>query len=158
MKAPSQTSGFLDRASNVSMRFMVLDFADIEARKEAYNSSSDFDRGVVRLAITWSKILGIKRNDIISVKHGTQRAFYAVKFHYTLSKGEIALDYDQRSFLDVKKGRRASLILQKTWPLVGMFRFLWSHPDLKTRSEFKMAVWLTIVSMLLGVLLSGIFG
>jgi hypothetical protein len=53
------------------MRFMVLDFADIEARKEAYDPSSDFDRGVVRLAITWSKILGIKRNDIISVKHGT---------------------------------------------------------------------------------------
>ena len=51
-----------------------------------------------------------------------------------------------------------SLILQKAWPLIGMFRFLWSHPDLKTRSEFKMAVWLTIVSMLLGVLLSGIFG
>ena len=99
------------------MRFMVLDFADIEARKEAYNSSSDFDRGVVHLAITWSKILGIKRNDIISVKHGTQRAFYAVKFHYTLNKGEIALDYDQRSFLDLKKGRRASLILQKAWPL-----------------------------------------
>ena len=136
---------------------MVLDFTDIEVRNEAYNPDSDFDRGVVRLAITWAKILSVKRNDIISVKHGSHRAFYAVKFHPTLKKGEIALDYEQRNSLIVQKGQQASLILQKALPLIGMFRFLWGHPDLKLRSEFRMTVWLTIVSTLLGVLLSDVF-
>jgi hypothetical protein len=102
--------------------------------------------------------LRIKRNDIFSVKHDDHSAFYAVKFHPALKKGEIALDYEQRNSLVVQKGQQASLILKKAWPLVGVFRFLWSHPDLKTRSEFKMSVWLTIVRVILGMLLSHVFG
>ena len=140
------------------MLLTVLDFTDIKDRHEAYNPESDFERGVVRLAFTWAKTLHIKRNDIVLVRHGKHSAFYAVKLHPVLKKEEIALDYEQRNYLDVQKGQQANLVLLKAWPLIGMFRFLWSHPDLKTRAEFKMTVWLTVVSMLLGILLSGIFG
>ena len=135
---------------------MVLDFVDIKRRKDAYNPDADFDRGVIRLEKSWGKNLNVKRNDIVSVKNGNQKAYYAVKFHPTLKKVEIALDYDQRLFLHVQKGQKARLILRKAWPLIGMFRFLWSYPDLKTRSDFKMTVAQTIASIILGAFL-GVF-
>ena len=63
------------------MLLTVLDFTDIKDRHEDYNPESDFEGGVVRLAVTWAKTLRVKRNDIVLVRHGKHSAFYAVKFH-----------------------------------------------------------------------------
>ncbi|MDE0006066.1 MAG: hypothetical protein OXQ29_25525 [Rhodospirillaceae bacterium] len=138
--------------------FKVKSFEQIDTINQ------DFDVGVIRVAGCHLKDLG-SRNALVRVsttENGRTMSLIRIVRAKTgkskLSENEIALQYDDRLALGIKKaGEVRTLSIQPIYQWLHLPRFLLSHTSPLVRKEAGFALVLLFTGFLLGLLVPSLF-
>ena len=133
--------------------FTVVGFGDLGT------DAQDHGNGIVRLHHAlpdhYAPARGIARNVLVRLESGRHDRIYAVaRFVNHADPFVVGLEYDARARLGVKKGQPARLTVRKA-RAVEYVGFLWSHPNILVRIEFRLTLALTTAAFLLGLAASG---
>ena len=134
--------------------FSVKGFGDLGT------DAQDYGNGIVRLhhalPDTYAPARDIRRNVLVRIETGRHDRIYAIcRFVNHSDRHVIGLEYDARARLGVKKGQSVALIVRKA-RAIEYVGYLWSHPNIVVRIEFRLAIALTVAAFLLGLAASGL--
>ncbi|MEM9797547.1 MAG: hypothetical protein AAF919_13730 [Pseudomonadota bacterium] len=127
--------------------------------KELGTAAQDYGNGVVRLHHAlpehYAPARTIRRNDLVRIETDSHARLYAVaRFVQADDIFLIGLEYDARAQLSAKKGTSVALTVRKA-RAVEYVGYLWNHPTILVRIEFRLAIALTLAGFLLGLAASG---
>lgn len=121
--------------------------------------SQDYGQGILRVDSRLIEDLmahghRISRNDLVRVENKTNDRLFAVLRVAELDDPrKIALELDDRFKLAVEKGHIEELFIRKAYRIEAI-QYFWSHINLIVRIEFKLAIFLTTISLFLGATVS----
>ena len=126
---------------------------------ELGTDAQDHGNGVVRLHHAlpdhYEPACGIARNVLVRLENERHDRVYAVaRFVNHADPFVVGLEYDARARLGVKKNQPARLTVRKA-RAVEYVGFLWTHPNILVRIEFRLTIALTAAAFLLGLAASG---
>lgn len=141
---------------------MEFDFK-VEGFKYAGTGDRDYGLGVVRISEQFLKVhakslLTWPRHQLVEIANPENGMKAICIFRPLISNEEnlLCLEYDDRLKLGItNKGKTHRLKLSKAGNLSSL-TFYWNHPNILVRIEFRLTVYLTVISVILGVLLSAI--
>ena len=132
---------------------LVCGFSDINTGRQ------DYGQGIVRVD---SRLINemnnnghrLSRNDLIRIENNAHdRIFSILRVTELDDSRKIALELDDRFKLRVEKNKIAQIYIRKAYRIEA-FQFFWNHSNPTVRIEFKLAVFLTTMSFILGAVVS----
>jgi hypothetical protein len=135
----------------------------VEGFRYAGTGERDYGQGIVRVSLAFiqakhPKALQWPRNQLVRIRHEGSGRRIVCLFRPLISDEPnlLCLEYDDRLKLGImEKGQFHRLSIKKA----GGFRsfgFYWNHPNPLVSFDFRLTVYLTMVSIVLGALLSAI--
>lgn len=127
---------------------------------ELGTDAQDHGNGIVRLHHAlpgcYAPACAIRRNTLVRIETPIHDRVYAIaRFVQADDIHLVGLEYDARARLGIKKGQSATLSIRKArW--IEYFGFLWTHPNILVRIEFRLTIALTVAAFLLGLAASGL--
>lgn len=134
---------------------------DLELQGFSYSESGpqDYGQGVVRLdarLATSPALSEVKRNGLVRVNCKEKKFVYAVaRFGDLKEKDVLCMEYDDRLQLGLEKGKRESFYISPA-NFLGYLPYLWNHPNLTIRIDFKITIAIAVLSILSGILLTSL--
>jgi hypothetical protein len=133
----------------------------VEGFKYSKTGERDYGQGIVRISEAFIQkrypdILNWPRHQLIRIQNIENKRSAVCIFRPLASTEDnlICLEYDDRLKLEIlKKGEIYNLDIKKAnaWQ---SSMFYWNHPNPLIRLDFKLALYLTIISIILGALIS----
>ena len=135
-------------------QFEVTGFAELGTEAQ------DYGNGVVRLhhalPARYAAATGIRRNSLARIENAAHDRLHAVvRFVNAPNPHVLGLEYDARAWLGIKKGQAAELTIRPARQIeyVG---YLWGHPNIVVRVEFRLTMALMFSAFLLGLAASSV--
>ena len=151
----ARVSEWFGRPKKVSATFKVEGF------RYAGTGSRDYGEGIVRISEAFitrhhPEMLDWPRHQLIRIRNSAngQATHCIMRILRSDEDDLLCLEYDDRLKLKIfDKGERykLDLVRARSWDT---FRFYWNHPSNLVRIDFKLSVYLTLISIVLGFLIS----
>lgn len=128
----------------------------VQGFKHIGTGPQDYGQGIVRVSSRAKKELKqlekLSRNDLIRVQRKDGQWMTGLLRYFDSNEARLlCIEYDDRLELGVNKGENAELSIRKAYRAERAL-FFWHHPNPIVRIEFKLAVALGLLCVLLGFL------
>ena len=128
----------------------------IRGFSEIGTNSQDYGKGVIRARPEFATKIGVRgRHNLVRIQSSCGSCWITavLRMNRDLKSSDIALEYDQRRLLDVKKGESYELVFSKAGT-IGWWVFFWNHPSIEFRMMSRMTIIVAVLSAVAGFLLS----
>lgn len=151
---------FHEAASKMQTKLGMYAFrANIRGFSDTNTGSQDYGQGVIRIdsrLVDELKRNGqdVSRNDLVRLENSSgNRTFAVLRARKLETPNTVALELDDRLKLGVNKGSEEELFIRKAYKIEAI-EYFWKHINLVVRIEFRLAVFLTMISFVLGATVS----
>lgn len=141
--------------------YKVSGLFKVEGFTYAGTANRDYGQGIIRISTTFLRnnaphVLDWRRHQLVRLRNvANNKSLCAIlRLIDTDEDNLICLEYDDRIKLGIMdKGKVHKMLIKKASGF-NTFLFYWAHPNNLVRIDFKLSVYLTVVSIVLGVLIS----